>query len=283
MVEWTETFRGVVAAWECDVVEHFTIAYYYEKLSDATRSLIELIGEGEVLRRAVNTGPSRLLTTFQHELRAGAAFHITSAVTGVTDKALRLGHQVIDTTSGKTVTWVAETLALPQGIAGEVRRKLESIVLAWPGPEIVPPTPLPAALGALAARDRVKPWEVDERGRLTLSDQVHRFSGAGMHFLSSVGMTSEYMHANRRGFSTFLLDIELISPASLGERIDVHTAAAHLGNTSLRYVHRMRGADGRAIATMVQAGVHLDLDARRPTPLPEVIRNAVAGELAKGK
>jgi acyl-CoA thioesterase FadM len=141
---------------------------------------------------------------------------------------------------------------------------------------------LPAARGALTARDRVKPWEVDERGQLTLSDHVHRFSGAGMHFLSAIGMSGTYMHSNRKGFSTFLLDIELISPAKLGERIDVHTAPAHLGNTSLRYVHRMSGADGRPIASMVQAGVHLDLDARRPAPLPEAIRNAIASELAKG-
>jgi len=28
MAEWTETYRGVVSAWECDIVEHFTIAYY---------------------------------------------------------------------------------------------------------------------------------------------------------------------------------------------------------------------------------------------------------------
>jgi acyl-CoA thioesterase FadM len=282
MAEWIETFRGVVSAWECDIVEHFTIAYYYEKLSDATRNLVELIGEGEALGPQVNTGPSRLLTTFQHELRAGAAFHITSAVTGVTGQTLALGHQVIDSTSGASVTWVAETLALPLGITGQARRKLENLVVPWPGPEVAPPQALPAAQGALTARDRVKPWEADERGRLTLSDHVHRFSGAGMHFLASVGMTSAYMHANRKGFSTFLLDIELISPARLGERVDVHTAAAHLGNTSMRYVHRMSDADGRPIASMVQAGVHLDLDARRPTPLPEAIRSAVANQLAKG-
>jgi hypothetical protein len=28
MTEWIETYRGVVSAWECDIVEHFTIAYY---------------------------------------------------------------------------------------------------------------------------------------------------------------------------------------------------------------------------------------------------------------
>jgi len=103
-----------------------------------------------------------------------------------------------------------------------------------------------------------------------------------MHFLTSVGLTGNYMHANRRGFSTFLLDVELISPARVAERIDVHTAVAHLGTTSLRYVHRMTGADGRDVATMVQAGVQLDLDARRPTPFPDDIRASIASALGQG-
>ena len=27
-----ETFRGHVPAWHCDAVEHFTVAYYFERL-----------------------------------------------------------------------------------------------------------------------------------------------------------------------------------------------------------------------------------------------------------
>ncbi len=281
MAEWIETYRGVVSAWECDIVEHFTIAYYFEKFADATRNFVELIGEGEALGAQVGAGPSRLVTTFQAELRGGAAFHMTSAVTGLDATTLRIGHQVVDTASGKTITWLAESLALPPGVAQATRKRLSSLVVEWPGPEVAPPAPMPGAKGNLTGRDRVKPWEVDERERLSLSDHVHRFSAAGMHFLTSVGMSGGYMHANRRGFSTFLLDVELISAARLGERIDVHTAVGQIGNTSMRYVHRMSGADGRDIATMVQAGVQLDLDARRPTPFPAEIRDRVTPLLSK--
>jgi len=281
MAEWIETYRGVVSAWECDVVEHFTIAYYFEKFVDATRNFVDLIGEEEALAACIGTGPSRLVTTFQAELRGGAAFHILSAVTGIDEAALSIGHQVVDTVSGKTITWVAERLALPSGLSPASRTRLASLVVGWPGPEVAAPSPLPSDRGNLTGRDRVKPWEVDEAGRLSLSDHVHRFSAAGMHLLASVGMTGAYMQANRRGISTFLLDVELISAARLGERIDVHTAIAHLGNTSMRYVHRMVGSDGRDIATMVQAGVQLDLDARRPTPFPAEIRDRVTSLLQK--
>ena len=36
MEGWTETWRGIVAPWECDITEHFTIAYYFDRLADAT-------------------------------------------------------------------------------------------------------------------------------------------------------------------------------------------------------------------------------------------------------
>jgi len=111
---------------------------------------------------------------------------------------------------------------------------------------------------------------------MSLAACIHRFSGAGMQFLSSIGMNAEYMHQNRRGFSTLALDLRLVAGANAGDRIDVRTSIAHLGNTSLRYVHRMRGAGGREIASLVQAGVHLDLDARRPTAVPAAIREAIS-------
>ena len=282
MAEWLETYRGVVAAWECDIVEHFTIAYYFDRFADATRNLVELIGEGETLRGAVQKGPARLVTTFQHELRAGAAFHMTSAVMGLDGDTLRLGHQVTESTSGKPVTWVAETLQLPAGLPAATRQRLARMTVAWPGPEVPAPSPLPASRGPMTLRDRVKPWEIDERGVLALPDYVHRFSAAGMQFLNSIGMTGSYMLDNRRGFSTFLLDLEMRADVRAGERVDVTTAVAHLGNTSLRYVHRMTGADGRDIASMVQAGVHLDLDARRPTTIPPAIRDAIGRALNEG-
>jgi acyl-CoA thioesterase FadM len=276
MAEWTETYRGVVSAWECDIVEHFTIAYYFERFADATRNFLELIGEGDTLGPAVGTGPSRLYATFTQELRAGAGFHMMSAVTVVNANSLRLGHQVVDSASGQTVSSVMENFPIPASATPDIRRGLEARAVTWPGPEVPEPMVLGTAEGSLTARDRVKPWEIGEGGTMSLAACIHRFSGAGMQFLSSIGMNAEYMHQSRRGFSTLALDLRLVAGASAGDRIDVRTSIAHLGNTSLRYVHRMRGAGGREIASLVQAGVHLDLDARRPTAVPPAIREAIS-------
>ena len=176
-----ETYRGVVNPWECDVVQHFTIAYYFDRFADATRNFFDLAGEGD----------------------------------------------------------------------------------------------------DIDARARVKPWEIDEDGTMSLPAHIHRFSAAAMHILAAVGMTTAYMHEKRRGFSTFELDLTRVGAANVGDIIDVTTSVAHLGNSSLRLVHRMTGPTGREIAFLVQSGVHLDMDARRSTAIPDELRASMQALLIR--
>ena len=35
MTNWTETYRGAVPPWQCDVTEHFTVAYYFDRVEEA--------------------------------------------------------------------------------------------------------------------------------------------------------------------------------------------------------------------------------------------------------
>src|SRR5262245_35666931 len=274
MAEWIETYRGVVSAWECDVVQHFTIAYYFDRFADATRNFLDLCGDGG-LDAGLGHGPARYHATFLHELRAGAGFHILTAAIGMDARTLQLGHQVLATTTGETVTWVTETLALSQGLPSPTKQKLASLCLPWPGPK-VSDRPIPTApRGRLTARDRVKPWEIDESGVMSLPAHIHRFSAAGMQTLAAVGMTSRYMHERRRGYSTFELDLTRFVGARLGDIIDVATSVAHLGNSSLRLAHRMTGRNEGEIAFLVQSGVHLDTDARRSVAIPDELRPAI--------
>jgi len=41
---WTETWRGIVSPWECDITEHFTIAYYFDRLADAAATTDRSLG-----------------------------------------------------------------------------------------------------------------------------------------------------------------------------------------------------------------------------------------------
>jgi acyl-CoA thioesterase FadM len=282
VADWLETYRGVVNPWECDVVQHFNITFYFDRFADASRNFLDLVGVSNGRDAGMRNGSTRGVATFQHELRAGAGFHILTAVTRTDATVLELGHQVVDSTTGNTVTWFTETFAVPQTLPEGLRRKLAASCVPWPGPK-TGDRPAPGAhRGKLTARDRVKPWEIGEDGTMSLPACVLRFSGAALQALTAIGMSGAYMQEQRRGFSTFELDLTRMGEATTGEMVDVTTAVSHLGKSSIRLAHRMTGAQGREIAFLTQSGVHLDMDARRSTPFPDELRASAQKLLGPG-
>jgi acyl-CoA thioesterase FadM len=275
MAAWTETCRSVVSPWECDVTEHFTIAYYFDRLADAAVTMAEELG----LRDLPNSGARRFDIRFVRELRAGASFHILSAPIALDDTSVRLGYQIIDTADDEVTAWVEETLdrgAAP--LPRDLREAIGGRLLSWPGPA-VERRPEPTAIEQFipTVRDRIKPIDLDSDGRLALSAFVHRFTAGSIQALAAIGATSAYMKNERRGYSTFELALRLTGSPQSGDPVLVETGIVHLGNSSIRFVHRMCDpGTGAEYARLGQFGVQLDLDTRRPAALPEGLRAAAA-------
>jgi acyl-CoA thioesterase FadM len=149
-------------------------------------------------------------------------------------------------------------------------------LVAWPGPA-VEPRPEPASLAGFipTARDRVKSADLDSDGNFSLAAFVHRFTAGCVQGLAAIGATADYMHTERKGFSTFELTLQVSALPRLGSPVLVETGIVHLGSSSIRFMHRMSDpADGSEFARLGQYGVQLDLDARRPAALPEALRAA---------
>jgi acyl-CoA thioester hydrolase len=273
----SETYRSVVAAWECDVMGHLTIAFYFDRFADAAASLIETVAPAKAPPAAAWRS-TRLLTRYQKELRAGDGILIRSGVIGRDGAGIRLGHELLRPDTREPCTLVEHTLVpreLPYGSQAEQRRVLGEAVVAWSTPgfdDIAPPTRREAMVES--GRDRVKAGELDERGELSLSGFVHRFAHACLHVCSAFGMTTDYMRAERRGFSTFETRLDVVAPPpGAGDPLVLRSGLLKAGNSSLHMLHEMRhGRSGELLATFHQAGVHFDLDGRRSAPLPAVLR-----------
>jgi len=276
MTNWIETYRGTVPPWECDVTEHFTIAYYFARLEDAEPNLAEALGLGERLRVG---GFTRWLDVrFARELRAGSSFQVEGAVLGL-DEGLRLGHRFVDSANGETVTWIDERWDLANApLSGEERGALDGRLATWEGPVAEIRAEPKSTEGFIpTARGRVRPGDVDATGHFGIAAIVHRFTDACIQAGSAIGMDSEYMEKSRRGFSTFELALRIESALGLDEPYLVETGVAHLGNSSLRLVHRMCDPrSGAEVAYLGQYGVNLDLEARRPARWPDEIRARAA-------
>jgi acyl-CoA thioesterase FadM len=272
---WMETWRGVVAPWECDLTEHFTIAYYFDRLADAASAIGASLG----LTEATRSAKWRFDVRFVRELRAGASFHILSAPIALAEGHVRLGHQIVDSADDAITAWVEETVAIPAAqLPRDARDAVNGRLLPWPGPAVEPrPEPSTAEGFMVTVRDRVKPPDLDPDGDFALAAFIHRFTAACMQGLAAIGATADYMHGERRGYSTFELALRVTRLPRSGSRILVETGIVHLGNSSIRFLHRMIDPiEGHELALLSQFGVQLDLDTRRPAPLPEPLRAAAA-------
>jgi len=272
---WTETWRGIVSPWECDITEHFTIAYYFDRLADAASIMAGSLG----LSGVSHSVGCRFDVRFVRELRAGASFHILSAPIALDGASLRLGHQFVDSANGEATAWVEETIDISAArLPEEVREAIGRRLLPWPGPAIerrLEPSTFEGFIPT--ARDRVKPIDIDPDGNFALAAFVHRFTAGCVQALAAIGATASYLEAERRGFSTFELALQVTELPRLGSPVRVETGIVHLGNSSIRLVHRMCDpADGGEFARLSQFGVQLDLDTRRPAALPEAVRSSAA-------
>ncbi|MGH7084557.1 MAG: thioesterase family protein [Acetobacteraceae bacterium] len=269
MTAWSETCRGSVAPWQCDVTEHFTIGCYFDRLGEAGLEYTEEMGLGEV-RRAALAG-RRFFVRFVRELRAGAAYHVESALIGF-GSPVRFGHRFVDSANGEVVTWIEESwdAPLPAGMSAALAANLAE----WPGPPIERrPEPAGSAGFVPTARGRAMPGDLDESGVFSLGAFVHRFTDACWQALAAIGMDAGFMARQRRGYSTFELALAIAGTLRLGDPYRIETGIAHLGNSSIRLTHRLSDPkSGKELAWLGQFGVLLDLDARRPAPVPDEIR-----------
>jgi acyl-CoA thioesterase FadM len=277
MTSWTETYRGAVPPWQCDATEHFTIAYYFDRVEEAKANLAEELGLGDLPRRGEL--PRRFDARFIRELRAGASFHVESAALSIAadggENQLRLGHRFVDSANGEVVTWFDEHWDLSAApLAPQQRAATEQRVADWNGPVTEPrPDPVSTISFMPTARGRIKPGDVDAAGHFALGAIVHRFSNASGQLGAAIGMDAEVMQQQRRGFSTFELILRMSGALRLDAPYLVETGIGHLGNSSLRMIHRMTDPrTGVQVALLSQYGVNLDLDARRPARWPDNIR-----------
>lgn len=276
---WRETYRGIVYRWEVDHNDHLTVAYYFARLGDAMLDLLHDLG------LAAHASDSRAWVTadcyvrYRQELRVGDIMHVESAPIAVERDGFVAGHRLLNSETGAVATTVEQRLRLTTAdgaavtLAAADRARLEAQRLGWDGPARERRS-APKRMDDLrdSARDTIKPWEDDVFGRAALSAYIHRFSAANSHALAAFGMTPSYLREQNRGFSTFEFQLSTTGALRPGDPVVVRSGVLHIGTSSIRLFHRMADArTGAEVAALHQLGVHFDVAARRPAPLPSLL------------
>ena len=264
------TFMSTVPPWECDAVDHFTVGYYFEKLEYATASALAAGG----LDATHPDGPcmTRCQVRFDAELRKGDVYRIETMQLGPDT----LGHVLVNAETEAVCTRFHQALSgavpvLPLAPGGD-----SGVDVAWDwaeGGATGVEEPDPAAGPWLeTGRDVVTRADLGLAGRLSSHGCVLRFSAAGEHLRTRIGMTPSYARERNVGFSTVRFDFRGAGDATVGTPLVTRSSVTRVGRTSLAIEHRLsRVADGVEVARLTQVGVHLDKARRRPAPWPEAI------------
>src|SRR5260221_4640762 len=121
-----------------------TIAFYFDRFTDAAFSLIERLATAKAPPAAA-WRRAQLLVRYQKELRAGDGLSIRSGIIGREGAAMRIGHELVRPDTREVCTLVEHTLMprdLPYGGHAEQRRVLAEAVVPWTTPgfdAIAPP------------------------------------------------------------------------------------------------------------------------------------------------
>ena len=102
-VSWLETYRGTVYRWELDNVDHFTVAFYFQRFADATLGLLESLELGPPYMARTQRGvvPVDAYVRYFRELRVGDLLHIESGVIAVEEGDIVSGHKLFDSEAAR--------------------------------------------------------------------------------------------------------------------------------------------------------------------------------------
>lgn len=103
MNEFALTYRGTVYPWQCDHMGHMNSMWYVGKFDEASWQFLAGLGLTRSLFREHGVG---MVAVEQHieykrELHAGDIVSIRSAIVEVTDKALRIVHEMRNDETGE--------------------------------------------------------------------------------------------------------------------------------------------------------------------------------------
>jgi acyl-CoA thioesterase FadM len=254
-------------------VEHFTTAAYFEKLSNSTMRMLRLLGIN--LDDPLIPWTEMCRARFLKELSVGDVYHITAGVVEAGKNFVLLGHRLFNSDSGELCSTFLQKLT-----AG-AKSDASPFQIEWDdGEPSRKPDPDKASEWLQSSASIVRPDEVDWAGRFDLGALINQLSAANIQTQTSVGMSPSYMRSNRKGFSTAEYQLQVFEmPPGVGVQLESRSAIVHVGRTSIWLVHKLYDCeDEKLFARLGQLGVHLDLDARKPSPLPDEIRErALAG------
>jgi acyl-CoA thioester hydrolase len=127
-----------------------------------------------------------------------------------------------------------------------------------------------------SARTRVGFSDTDAQGIVYYGRYLPYFDFARVEYHRELGLLGMEIGAEGQEFVMRACTIEYFAPAVFDDEIEVYMRLARIGRTSATYeCAAYRARDDVLMVTARQTLVLVDLDARRPVPIPDAYRERI--------
>lgn len=289
MSNFRETFRGSVAAWECDQYGHMNVQFYTARISDAAASVMLAAGFGMRAFKELKLGIAAVNaeTRFVSELHAGDLIRMESGVVFAEGKKIRFHHRVYNAETG-ALCMQAEVLALCFDLVQrksvalpadlEEGFKLVKIDPAAPAQQVA----IPAAEDGFVptGRSPVQPWECDRMGHLNVQFYLARFAEAEKQLLLALGYGPTRRQVDRVAVRPVKHRIQFKRENHEGAILRLRSGIRRVGADRLFLYHELYEAETNTLSATCEAELILDrLDGSGALTLPQDV-TAAAEDLA---
>ncbi len=278
MPAFRETYRGSVAAWECDQYGHYNVQFYVGRISDAAASLLHAGGLGRIglEQRRLGIVAVNQNIDYLRELRAGSVIRMESAIKAVEGRKLVLHHRLFDAESGE-LAMRADVLGLCFDLGArksvplpdDLRQGFAGLLIS--GEEALVQQALPEAEPGwmVSHRSPVNAWECDRMGHLNVQFYLARAADADRHVFTALGLGPRALAALGLGLRPQRYRIQF--------RRELHNAAITVMRSAIRsadaegvtLLHELHDFETGVLSAVVEARLTVEeLASGRQAALP---------------
>jgi acyl-CoA thioester hydrolase len=290
-----EIYRGIVNAWECDIMGHLNVQFYTGKASEGMGHLRAACGMTPSYIRADRQTMVAVssLSRYVRELHAGEVLVIEAAIMGVGERSVDLVLDIMNAETGLLSCSFDLTCA---SFDLETRR-----AKPWPDDmraqlnDMVAPRrddPRPATTGGagiaepaggfakpfVSSRGSVMSWECDEFGHMSARFFMARAADAIGHVKERIGFSRSLTRELNWGSAALEYTIDYRREMIAGDIYTMRSGLIDVDRKTFRFGHVLsEDCSGEICATFDAIGCMFDLKARKAMEIPADLRDQAAG------
>lgn len=123
---------------------------------------------------------------------------------------------------------------------------------------------------------------LDANGHVNIRHYMALHDTAAWEFFEQVGVDDAYFHTRRKGFFDAEHHLRYFAEVVAGDRVAVHGRVVNRSNRALHCMWLMVDRTNRRLANTFEfVTVHVDLEQRRPAPIPAEVAERIDAMLAE--